>query len=73
MSKFFQKQVVFLGRIFTAGGYNVDLSLAKPIIKFIGDPERDTAGVCRFLVLLGYFRRHIQSCCSVTRPIDKTR
>ena len=51
--KFFEKQVNFLGQIVTAEGYKVDLSLTKPITKFIGDPPRDIVGVCRFIGLLG--------------------
>ena len=67
--KFLQKQVRFHGNTVTVEGYKADPSLTKPITKFVGDPPRDITGVDRFLGLLGYFRRHIQSLRSVARPL----
>ena len=64
--KLFKKQVKCLGNIITAEGYRVDLSLTKPIIKFLGDPPRDITGAWGLiLVLLGYNCRRIQNFSSV--------
>ena len=70
MCKFFQEQVKLLGNIATAESYKVDRSLTESITKFLGDPLKDIAGVCKLLCLLGYFHRHIQSFSSVARPLD---
>ena len=62
--KFFKKKIKkikFLSHIVTAESYKVDPSLTKPINKFLGDPPSDIESVCKHVVLLGYFRRHIQS------------
>ena len=60
--KFFQKKKIkFLSHIVTAESYKVEPSLTKPINKFLGDSPSDIESVCKHVVLIGYFRRHIQS------------
>ena len=56
---FSQKQIKFLGHIFTAEGYKADPSLTKPIIKFLGDPPKNIVGIRKPLGLLKCFRGHI--------------
>ena len=55
--KFFEKEVVFLGRLVSERGYRIDSENANAVITLKDNPPKTVGDVRKIVGLLGYYRR----------------
>ena len=67
--KLLRKEVNFLGRIVSEGGYKLDPESIKPVLSLQKLTPKTVGDVRRLVGLLGYYRRYIENFSRITKPI----
>jgi hypothetical protein len=67
--EFWLIEVAFLGYVISARGVSVDPSKVKDVLNWM--PPMNASEIQSFLGLAGYYRRFIQDCSKIAKPMTK--
>jgi hypothetical protein len=67
--EFWLTEVAFLGYVISARGVSVDPSKVKDVLNWM--PPMNASEIQSFLGLAGYYRRFIQDCSKIAKPMTK--
>ena len=65
----FKREVVFLGRVVSEKGYNLDPSTIAPILRLKESPPKTVNEVRKLMGFLKYYRRYIENFSKIAKPI----